>query len=196
MPPHVTRREIPGSLPMSLRGNDMSPSGDLMPTLVRSRTRILAGMLASLLVALPAVAVAQIPAAEFAARRDSLAARVEERCRRRLRRSHAGQRLRSVLSAARLSLSHELRRARRGVRDGRAERARHEHALPHAGRRAHRRSTTVAAPTPRPSCATWACERVPFSALEYVRRFARRRAAPPLHAARLRRRRLRRRRIR
>ncbi|MBW8770397.1 MAG: aminopeptidase P N-terminal domain-containing protein [Gemmatimonadetes bacterium] len=48
-----------------------------MPTLVRSRSRILAGMLASLLVALPAVAVAQIPASEFGARRDSLAARVQ-----------------------------------------------------------------------------------------------------------------------
>jgi len=62
---------------MSLRGNDMSPSGDLMPTHARSRSRILAGLLASLLVALPAVAVAQIPASEFAARRDSLAARVK-----------------------------------------------------------------------------------------------------------------------
>src|SRR5258705_9461480 len=77
LPPYVTRRKIPGSLPMSLRGNDMSPSGDLMPTFVRSRSRILAGMLASLLVALPAVAVAQIPASEFAARRDSLAGRVQ-----------------------------------------------------------------------------------------------------------------------
>jgi hypothetical protein len=62
---------------MSLRGNDMSPSGDFMPTLVRPRSRILAGMLASLLVALPAVAAAQIPASEFAARRDSLATRVK-----------------------------------------------------------------------------------------------------------------------
>ena len=48
-----------------------------MPTLVRSRSRILAGMLASLLVALPAVASAQITASEYAARRDSLAARVQ-----------------------------------------------------------------------------------------------------------------------
>jgi len=48
-----------------------------MTTHARSRSRLLAGMLASLLVALPAVAVAQIPASEFAARRDSLAARVK-----------------------------------------------------------------------------------------------------------------------
>ena len=48
-----------------------------MPTLVRSRSRFLAGMAAFLLVVLPAVAVAQIPASEFAARRDSLAARVK-----------------------------------------------------------------------------------------------------------------------
>src|SRR4051794_33318267 len=62
---------------MSLPRNDMSPSGACMPTFVRSRSRILAGMLASLLVVLPAVAAAQISASEFAARRDSLAARVQ-----------------------------------------------------------------------------------------------------------------------
>jgi Xaa-Pro aminopeptidase len=62
---------------MSLRDNDMSPSGDLMPTFARSRSRILVGMLASLLVVLPAAAVAQIPASEFVARRDSLAGRVQ-----------------------------------------------------------------------------------------------------------------------
>jgi Xaa-Pro aminopeptidase len=62
---------------MSLHGNDMSPPGELMPTHARSRSRILAGMLASFLAALPAVALAQIPASEFAARRDSLAARVQ-----------------------------------------------------------------------------------------------------------------------
>src|SRR3982751_1461012 len=77
LPRHHACREIPDSFPMSLRDNDMSPSGDLMPTFARSRSRILVGMLASLLVALPAAAVAQIPASEFVARRDSLAARVQ-----------------------------------------------------------------------------------------------------------------------
>jgi Xaa-Pro aminopeptidase len=60
---------------MSLHRNDMSPLGDLMPAFALSRSRLLAGLLASLVASAPALA--QIPASEFAARRDSLAARVQ-----------------------------------------------------------------------------------------------------------------------
>ena len=61
-------------LPMSLPGNDMYPGRTItMPTRVRSAW-LYAALLVQLVAASPALA--QIPAAEYAARRDSLAARV------------------------------------------------------------------------------------------------------------------------
>ena len=72
-------------------------------------------------------------------RRATRLARRAHRQRRggRVRRAHARAGLRDVLSAPGVPLSHELRRARRRVRDGRAPQARREHALRLPDQRAH-----------------------------------------------------------
>ena len=98
-----------------------------------------------------ALTAQQIPEREFAARRDSLAARIDSGVVDRVRRADAGDRLRPVPPTAGVSLSHELRRARRRVGDGRARRRRLDDALPHAGRTRDRPSTTDGAPTRRRS---------------------------------------------
>ena len=106
--------------------------------------------------------------------------------------AHADHRLRPVLSDSRLSLSHELPRAGRGVRDGRARWPRHEHAVPHADRAAHAPSTMEGGPTRPTWCAASASRARPFAALGAVVDSLARRAAPVLRADRFRERRLRR----
>ena len=111
----------------------------------------------SALAAMPAAA--QISQREFAARREALAKRIDSGVRDRVRRANADHGLRSVSSAAGLSLSHELRRARRGDRDGRAPRRRDDDAVSHARRIRAPRSTTVGGPTRRRSRRRSACGR-------------------------------------
>ena len=95
---------------------------------------------------------AQIPASEFAARRDSLAQAHRQRRRDRVRRPHAGRGLRTVSPAAGVSLPHELRRAGRRVRHGGSARLGRRRCCSSRRPIRARRSTTAGAPT-RPRCA-------------------------------------------
>ena len=107
-----------------------SPRGT---TMFRLKTT---GCIAAIIVVAAMPAAAQISQREFAARRDSLAKRIDSGFVDRVRRTDADHGFRSVPPAAGVSLSHELRRARRGVRDGRAPRRGNDDVVRDAGRSA------------------------------------------------------------